>query len=86
MKKKPETHPVKEAKLLLEMVDGSGRVLWSERPFVVSKGHTVRYGPVDVNYTMSGPPEKRIGPHMETISGQFTGYFKVTVLEMPEEG
>jgi hypothetical protein len=84
--KKPQTHPVKEAKLLLEMVDGSGRVLWSEQPFIVSKGHTVRYGPVEVNYTLEGSGSTAISPQLEVISGKFTGYFKVTVLEMPEEG
>jgi hypothetical protein len=68
-----------EARLLIEMVDPSGNVLWSERPVVASEGYEIRFGPVLVDYTVS--PESSPGVQ---IKGKFSGYLKVTVLDVQE--
>ena len=64
-----------QARLQIEMVDPSGHVMWSEEPVVTSEGFEVRFGLVIVDYTTSGDG-------MTSVRGQFSGYLKVTVLDI----
>jgi hypothetical protein len=75
----------KKTRILIEMVDSSGNVLWSEHPTDVKEGYVVNFGPVSVDYTLTSP-ENFSEPAVRVIRGKFSGFLKVTVLELPKEG